>query len=301
MNKNLLIDAISQIDDNLLEDYFKTKHLLNKKKNSSFIRGHYRWISAACLILALTASITIFWLTSANRVSDTHGDVGSKNNTENSSNGIVTDDIRYKTVGNGLKVSRTLYEALLTASPFDTLTITVFATHDLKINDFVYNGKTYSEYYTERKNLETVLTKLKKLTSEGNYLKYGEALYTSGIPGGSKWSKESYEERISYYGVEMLEKYIVDSLFLETALKEDISKTQSEISNLRALEKTIENDYAICMANSTVELFKNKGYISYIVTLDEPLVLIELSKEDFLTLTLEKTEAYRFSLFSEYN
>ena len=97
------------------------------------------------------------------------------------------------------------------------------------------------------------------------------------------------------------EKYIVDSLFLETALKEDISKTQSEISNLRALEKTIENDYVICMANSTVELFKNKGYISYIVTLDEPLVLIELSKEDFLTLTLEKTEAYRFSLFSEYN
>ena len=56
---------------------------------------------------------------------------------------------------------------------------------------------------------------------EGDSLKYGEALYTTGDANGMKWDKEWYELRVKFYGREFLAKYIVNGEFLREKAEAD--------------------------------------------------------------------------------
>ena len=90
------------------------------------------------------------------------------------------------------------------------------------LEDFVYKGKTLAEYreaYDQERWLFQLLTQLVK---EGEDLKYGEALYTTGGPDGVKWAKAFYEERVAMYGEELLSKYIVDGEFLKAEVEAEI-------------------------------------------------------------------------------
>ena len=90
---------------------------------------------------------------------------------------------------------------------------------------------------TETDNNETVISeaqlydKLGQLLKDGDSLKYGEALYTTGTPDGEKWTKDFYEQRVEFYGEEFLAKYIVNGEFLRDKVVSDMAEITSKEGN----------------------------------------------------------------------
>lgn len=86
--------------------------------------------------------------------------------------------------------------------------------------------------------------KLAQLLKQGDSLKYGEALYTTGTPDGEKWTKEFYEKRVDFYGEEFLAKYIVNGEFLRDKVVSDMAEitTKENNSGLKATAEDI-NEY----------------------------------------------------------
>ena len=82
--------------------------------------------------------------------------------------------------------------------------------------DFTYKGKNLGEYDEAQHSEE--IDKLDQLLNSGDVLKYGEAVYTTGTPDGTKWGKELYDARVEFFGEELLSKYIVDGEFLKDQL-----------------------------------------------------------------------------------
>lgn len=96
-----------------------------------------------------------------------------------------------------------------------------------EITSFVYEGKTLAEWAIAAEDERFLPDKLTELLKFGDYLKYGEALYQTGAPDGTVWDKRLYEDKIAYYGEELLQKYIVDGAFLREDLERDIAAARS--------------------------------------------------------------------------
>ena len=118
--------------------------------------------------------------------------------------------------------------------------------------------------------------KLAQLLKQGDMLKYGEALYTTGTPDGEKWTKELYEQRVEFFGEDLLSKYIVDGEFLRKSVESDmkglLNKTQNE------LDKYVDiiNEYLISnsIAGSAYAI-KNDGVDKLLITYDGQLEKIQ--------------------------
>lgn len=89
---------------------------------------------------------------------------------------------------------------------------------------YEYKGKTLKEYESDAFNERVAPSILGELLKEGEYLKYGELIYTTGAPDGELWAKEYYEQKIVYYGEELLAKYIVDGELLRDKLEADMAE-----------------------------------------------------------------------------
>lgn len=90
--------------------------------------------------------------------------------------------------------------------------------------DFLYNGKTFEEYREAYDQEQWLFQKLSTLIKEGEVLKYGDAVYTTGTPDGEGMAKEFYEERLAWYGEELLSRYIVDGEFLKEELEAEVER-----------------------------------------------------------------------------
>ena len=90
--------------------------------------------------------------------------------------------------------------------------------------DFLYNGKTIEEYREADNQEWWLFQKLSTLIKEGEVLKYGDAVYTTGTPDGEGMAKEFYEERLAWYGEELLSRYIVDGEFLKEELEAEVER-----------------------------------------------------------------------------
>lgn len=119
-----------------------------------------------------------------------------------------------------------------------------FSTFD---SEYQYRGKTLAEYEADDYEERNLTDKLEQLLKEGDYLKYGENLYKTGTPDGVKWLKQHYEDRIAFYGEELLSKYIVNSEFLCEKVEADLAsplpdKAQKAYSEARAayLNETVQ-------------------------------------------------------------
>ena len=91
------------------------------------------------------------------------------------------------------------------------------------VTDFVYGGKTLAEWALAAEEERMLPEKLQQLLKEGDDLKYGAALYEIGNADGVRWERGFYEERVAFYGEELLGKYLVDGEFLRDALEADIA------------------------------------------------------------------------------
>lgn len=122
--------------------------------------------------------------------------------------------------------------AALEAAPADAVLDIV--AHPYIDYDFVFEGKTLAAYYAamcDERNLPEILVQLLK---EGDALRYGSALYETGTPDGERWDRAFYEERIFFYGPDILGKYIADGEFLRAQAEADLAAAQNAREATRA-------------------------------------------------------------------
>ena len=143
---------------------------------------------------------------------------------------------------NGKQVGYELWEILQK----DTSGKTIAIVASPRINDqFAYNGKTIADYeadaYDEQRGLPD---KLQQLLKEGEILKYGEALYTTGTPDGEIWARDLYESKIAYYGMELLSKYIENGDFLSDQVAADLALAQKATAAQDAYDEAVSAFYS---------------------------------------------------------
>ncbi|MBR3419347.1 MAG: dockerin type I repeat-containing protein [Oscillospiraceae bacterium] len=126
---------------------------------------------------------------------------------------------------NGKFVSRMLFNAL-TENTGEKITVSFDVNPDYS---YVYKGRTLEAISRDRSDVfNETLFKLEELLLYGDAMKYGEVLYTTGTPTGQKWTKEWYEDRLAYFGTEMLEKYIVNGEFRKVQLTADLAALKQQ-------------------------------------------------------------------------
>jgi hypothetical protein len=193
---------------------------------------------------------------------------------------------------NGKQVGYELWEIL---QP-DTAGKTVAIVASPSVNaQFVYNGKTLAQYeddaYYERRGLPD---KLQQLMKEGDVLKYGEALYTTGTPDGEKWAKDLYESKVAYYGTEMLSRYIVNGNFLVDQVAADLSLAQKATAAQDAYKEALAAYYSQTVA-AAVSAFSAAG-LPCSVTQRGNAILLFASAQSFAGLTAPDNAEWYFSL-----
>lgn len=163
---------------------------------------------------------------------------------------------------------------------------------------YVYNEKSLAEYETAANAERNLPDKLGQLIKLGDCLKYGEILYQTGAPNGEKWSKEAYDEKASFFGEELLSKYITNGEFL-------IEKAQSDFE---AAFKTGEaqNSYELaCLAYFSDMLKAAKKQleaqgINHDIIIKSDHLIFYASEKEFAPLALDNTSNWYFTLADKY-
>lgn len=148
-------------------------------------------------------------------------------------------------------------------------------------NDFVYNGKTLSQYAADRENEYLAFNKLGMILKEGDSLRYGELLYKGGAPNGEKWAESFYHERVEMYGEEFLATYIVDGEFLKDKVEQDLDAMSD-----RTASKLYDEAVEAYRLHTIKELAK---------ALDEQGIRYEMIK-NYLVMYVTETELAQLSL-----
>lgn len=127
------------------------------------------------------------------------------------------------------------------------------------ITSFTYEGKTLAELAIEADNERILPDKMMQLLKQGDELKYGTALYKTGLPSGIKWDQTMYENTVAYLGEELLNKYIVDGEFLREALEKDIAA-------LPSIRMTTPDGTMTCIGETKAREKYAKAYNAYLET-----------------------------------
>lgn len=155
--------------------------------------------------------------------------------------------------------------------------------------DFEYKGRALKWYYKDMAEERIMPEVLRQLLKDGDALKYGTALYETGIPGGEKWAQSYYEEKIAYYGQEILNKYIVNGEFLKDKLEADI------ITADNATEKTVAYRAAYTAYLTSVAEWVKGAYPSEVV-IKENGIIMYLTEEQFKAFTASNISGWTFDL-----
>ncbi len=154
--------------------------------------------------------------------------------------------------------------------------------------DFVHDGKTLNEYYCDMCDERTLPEVLAQLIKEGDSLKYGTALYEGGAPNGEKWYKSLYDERIEFYGTEILDKYIVNGEFLRSQAESDLEAAKKAKEATKAYKAAFAAYYKYLVDTLQISIPANvKGSDG---------IIMHMTAEDFRTFTADHIEAWSFSL-----
>lgn len=192
---------------------------------------------------------------------------------------------------NGKRISSTLYDAFEKCEENRLFAIAASCTYVDK--EYIYNGKSLAEYEAEMLKEQELMGKLEGLLKEGDYLKYGKDLYLTGAPDGEKWSKELYDDRVSMYGDDVLDKYIQNGEFLR-------DKLESDLENLYKVETQLQYEMALReYVNSVNMRLKEKleeKDIASDFSLDVDYLLIYVSESEFEQLEIENQSDWLFSL-----
>ena len=210
----------------------------------------------------------------------------SSENEENNNKSVVSQDVGFGQTWNGKPVSSELYTVFSKNTDVDAV---IAISPQFKNNEnYKYNGKTIAEYSEEVRSNNLLDEKLRQILKEGDELKYGELLCTTGTPDGIKWSQELYEQRVEFYGDEFLAKYIVNGEFLKDKVEADIADFSTEPHT--ALAEAIKA-YKKAMIQETIEQLKKQN-IKYDYSEASENLIINVTAEEFKDLFLENISCY---------
>ena len=200
----------------------------------------------------------------------------------------ITDNEAIKET-NGNWMSYGLYNAFEGATGTDVFAVLARPKADY---GFLYEGKNLEEYYLAMGNEKDLPEKLRQLSKEGDALKYGEMLYTTGTPDGEKWAKELYEERIRFYGEDILNQYIVDGEFLKDKLEADIVKSENS-HNATLAYKEAKNAYLTDLAQTI------KGEFPTEVNIEQEALIMYMTRDTFYAFTESSISEWIFEFASK--
>lgn len=159
--------------------------------------------------------------------------------------------------------------------------------------EYIYNGKSLAEYESTMIKDHELIAKLEGLVKQGDYLKYGEALYLTGAPDGEKWAKELYDETVSWYGEDVLNEYIQDGEFLSEKLESNLKKLYKEESQLEY--EVAMNAYINSVNMKLKELLEEKNIVS-VFSSDVDYLLIYATEEEFKKIEFDNQLDWLFEL-----
>lgn len=191
---------------------------------------------------------------------------------------------------NGKDISFDLYKALKN-SESDTIPVLV-QFKDTGIDEFVYKDRTVHEYSMDFSNED--IDKMGQLLEQGDLLKYGESLYTTGTPEGITWTKAMYDFRIDFFGEELLSKYITDGEFLKEQLQNDLKEMKA--SYQAVLDEAVEAFYQTEI-EKTASILEEKNIRTERIEGTNEMV-IYVTAEEFDEITLDNASYYGLA-FSE--
>ena len=291
MSKKKLLDAISYLDAELIENYFEEKQF-----NAKLKRPYWNWkkYSAVAAIFCVLVSSLILALSVMKKPTQTNEfalPVEEQYIAWLSDDTNVYDKDASKMEWEGLSVSENLYSILQDIEDEAYVAVIVRNDNDSMLNQYEYQGKKYEDYQQEYEELMSLADKLEAIVKEGEYLKYGVALYIEGAPDGTKWSEEYYNERLEFYGSELIDKYIKDGEFMHTDVEQDITLNEENISKkLRIMEEVVKA-YSVHNMEKMYEVFESSDYC---VTSKNDNLYLFITKADFAKLSVKNAATYDF-------
>ena len=210
----------------------------------------------------------------------------SSENKEKNNEAVVSQDVGFGQTWNGKPVSSELYTLL--SKNTDENTVIAISPKFKSDENYKYNGKTITEYNEAVSDNNLLDEKLHQILKDGDELKYGEILFTTGTPDGIKWSQELYEQRVEFYGEEFLAKYIINGEFLKDQVEADIAdfSTQPHSDLNEALIA-----YKKEMILKAIEQLKQQS-IRYEYKEEVNDLIINVTVEEFKALSLDNISCY---------
>lgn len=291
MSKESLMDAISHLDLDLIEKYFKEKQVNGKIKKTYWNWKKYSAVAALFCVLVSSVIVMLSIIKKPTQTNEFSLPIGEEYIAWLSDDTNLYDKDASKVGWNGLNVSENLYSTLQDIEDDEYVAVIVRNDDDALLSQFEFEGMKYEDYQRKYEELMVLMDKLEAIAKEGEYLKYGDLLYIDGAPDGTKWTEEYYNERLAFYGSELMDKYIKDGEFFDTDVAQDIAITETDISSqLCVMGKAVEA-YGTYNVEKIYEVFEASGYC---VTSKNDNLYLFITKEEFSKMNIENVGGYDF-------
>lgn len=297
------MDAISYLDEDLLAKHLKIKEKLKIKAIRKKKVNMLRWGAiAAAFCLVLTTGFAIIFKFLNNTTNPTFTLPTFADNILWLEDNTVTHNESCSIVQwNGVSVSSDLYETLEKSANDKYIAIIVKYANNNNMNDYVFGGKSYVEHNMDLDSLRCLSKKYEALQKEGELLKYGELLYTEGLLDGTKWTKTYYDERVSYYGTDILSEFIVDGVFLSEQLESSMDHNQNTIIEKERTISDLIRSYDESIAPAIINAFDKYSVTSkignvYLFITPSELKTIDVDNIDNYSLYFASRAGYENSL-----
>lgn len=203
------------------------------------------------------------------------------------------DDANAFVTWNGWSMDYSLYEVLNRADKTDFIAIVVRKNNSAELDSFEYKGTTLAKLRAEHDELNLLSGKLIDFHKEGEWLKYGELLYTTGTPDGEKWAKSLYDERVAFYGEDFIAKYIVNGEVQTNLLNEDYTVCQNRFTEISKETDELIKAYNTSYVDEVDDIFVSAGAC---IKVRNNTVFLFVQKDELAKLNVEGKNDYMLSL-----
>ena len=203
------------------------------------------------------------------------------------------DDANAFVTWNGWSMDYSLYEVLNRADKTDFIAIVVSKNNSAELDSFEYKGTTLIQLRAERDEVNLLSGKLLDFHKEGEWLKYGDLLYTTGTPDGEKWSKSLYDERVAFYGEDFIAKYIVNGEVQTDLLNEDYTVCQNRLTEISKETDELIKAYNASYVDEVEDIFVSAGAC---IKVRNNTVFLFVQKDELANLKVNNKENYMLSL-----
>ena len=203
------------------------------------------------------------------------------------------DDAAALVTWNGWSMNYSLYDVLNRADNTDFIAIVVSKNNSAELDSFEYKGTTLIQLRAERDEVNLLSGKLLDFHKEGEWLKYGDLLYTTGTPDGEKWSKSLYDERVAFYGEDFIAKYIVNGEVQTDLLNEDYTVCQNRLTEISKETDELIKAYNASYVDEVEDIFVSAGAC---IKVRNNTVFLFVQKDELANLKVNNKENYMLSL-----